>query len=141
MNTTRGTKMKAQKISQKMILCVSGVALLLLTAFPQMLWASHGDRIVVSSFFGDLDLVLVDRSHDSRHNSTKGKNCRKKGRHGDYRPVVNTHYRNHMRPAFYRDYRNPGYSRHHPRKHRHPKHKHYYKNKHRQPNHGHYSWR
>ena len=38
--------MNRQRIPNKMILGVAGVSLLLLGAFPQILWASHGDRLI-----------------------------------------------------------------------------------------------
>ena len=132
--------MNRQRIPNKMILTIAGVSLLFLGAFPQILWASQGDRLVIGTI-GDLSLVFANQLHGRHHPPPERPNYR--GKAGHRRPVVTTTtttttYRDHRRPARYRGYGNPWYHRPPSRKHRHPQPKHYYRNKHRHPRADHY---
>ena len=143
MNTINRTDINTHKQSQKMTFCVAGMALFLLTTFPQTLWASNENRIDIGRVLEVLELVLGDRSAGSYRNSfTEGRQYYR-GNEGyrEYRPVANRDYREDRRSGYYNEHRGSGYYRNHPRKHRHPKHKHCHKNKHRHSHHDHDSWR
>jgi len=139
--------MNRQRIPNKLILGIAGVSLLLLGAFPQILWASsHGDRLLIKGTIGDLSLVFANQSHGRHQPPPERRHYRGKNKHR--RPVVTTttttttttyRDRDHRRPSPGRGYNHPGY---HwlPRGHRHQQPKHYYKNKHRHPRADHYNW-
>lgn len=133
--------MSRQRIPNIIILAIAGVALLLLGTFPQTLWASHGDRLLIKGTFGDLSLVFANQLHGRHHPPQERPRYRGTDRHG--RPVgitttiTTTSYRDHRRHSSHRGYSNPGYHRP-PRGHRHSRPNHYYRNRHRHPRAEHY---
>jgi len=142
MNLIKRTDMNSHKQSQKMVFSLVGISFFLITAFPQTLWASGGDRDGLNRFLEVLELVLSDRSGVSHRNSSRdGYYYRGNDRHREYRPVANRYYREDRRPTYYEDSRTSRYYQKHSRRHRYPKHKHCNKNRHRHSHHNYNSWR
>ena len=127
--------MNRQKIVKRMILAVAGFSLLLMGLFPQSLWASHGDRLVIRGNIGDLGMLLFNQGHGGNHYAQEQNRHR-----GDRRghSVRNTTYRDHRQPP-HRGYGNPGFHKPH-RGHRHPQPNHYRGRRHHHPRADHCDW-
>ncbi len=118
--------MNIQRIPKKMILCIAGVSLLFLGAFPQILWASHGNRLI-EGIFSDMGLVFVGQPHGRHHPPPERPHYGGKGRPGCCPPA----YRDHRRPGSHWGCRNSGYHRPPSRGHRNSQSNHYHRNRHR----------
>lgn len=143
MNLIKRTDMNTRKQSHNIIFGFAGMSFLLLTIFPQTLWASGNESIALSRFLEVLELILGDRPSASYHNSSFAErhNYRGNERYGEYRPVVNPYYRDRPRSTYYEDHRTSRYYRQYSRKRHHPKHKHCRDNRHRQQYYNEYSGR
>jgi len=142
MSATGRTDMNTHKQSHKMIFSFAGIAFLLLSAFPQTLWASGQDGVGLNRFLEVLELVLSSQSGGSRQKYlTEKPYYQENERYREYRPAVNKYYRDSEKFTYYGDQRNPGHYRQHSRKHHRSKHRHCNENRHRQQYYDEYSWR
>ena len=136
----RGTVMNWQRIPNTMILGIAGIFLLLLGAFPRVLWASQGDRLQIKGTFGDLSFVSINQLQGRHHPPIEQHRYRGMDRY-ERRPVVTTTtstYRDHRRTAPHWGYNSPRYHRPSLRGRSHQRRNHYYRNRHRHPQADHY---
>lgn len=142
MNLIKRTGMNKHKQSQKIVFGLAGITFLLMTTFPQTLWASGDDRVALSRFLEVLELVLGDRSGSAHGNSSReGYYYRGNDRYREYRPVVNKYYQDNQWSAYNDDHRKSKHYRRHPCRHHHPKHKRCNENRHWKQYYDDYSWK
>ncbi len=139
MNRIKETNRHPDNTLQKILFAIAGSAFLLVTAFPQTLWAGNNDRVNVNRFMSDLEVVLVDFMQGSYNNSSHGRYYSPERRFPRHRSVVRTYRRHYREPAYNRDCRDWNYYRRHRREHYRPDHHRRHRDRRRHTNY--YSWR
>ncbi len=139
MNGIKETNRNLESTSQIFFSAIAGFALLLVTAFPQTLWAGNNDRVSVNRIMSDLEVVLIDLVQGSYNNSSYGRYSFQERKFPRHRPVVRTYRRHYRERAYNRDCSDWNYYRRYRRGHYRPDYHRRHRDRRRHTNY--YSWR